>query len=809
MRPGAIFLSLCLLFTITACDSSSGNPDAAAPGPEAGVGDVGSGDVGGAGCKTSAECQGGVCVAGACCPSKERACGDVCCKASESCFAGACVTPGGLCVSAADCLADQYCEPALGPKAGGDAGAGSVDGGGRTCLAPAPRVGRCVSLPPRCPAGTDAGVGGADAGASCLPACTYKPKAAPLKAKVKWRWGPTAKAHANVTDVWSTPVVGRVYDTNCDGKVDELDPPNIIFVSGDAKGTCAGCGTTTPSTSKTGVLRMLDGATGKEIWSLAKASASSIGFMGLTIATGDLDGDQRMDIVAVTGEGYVVLIDADGKVKRTSDKVIPGSANDSFGWGGALAVADMDADGYPEVAYGATVFTTKGGGLTLLWTGAGGTAGPATRSISTFVDLDGAADHHLELLAGNTAYQADGSVLWQNAALPNGYPGVGDLDGDGAPEAVLVESGQVWVLEGKTGKVLLGPVTLAATGNGGPPTVADFDGDGKREIGVAMQTVYSVVKPDLAKKQLGILWQAANHDLSSSVTGSTVFDFEGDGAAEVIYNDECFLWVYDGKTGKVRFATPTTSFTATEASLLADVDGDGHAEMVMVSNGADPSASGWKCDVDPWNKADPTTGRPAWTPPKGAPAYRGLTVWGDTASSWVGTRTLWNQHTYHVTNICDSRDSACTAPNVYGTIPKVERQNWKVGWLNNFRQNVQEKGLFDAPDATVSVVVECISPVVLHAYVRNQGFALLPAGVEVGFFVRRSSGDVLLGKAVTAGALFPGQVTDVTYTVAPADGGTLDLYLAKLLVDPTNPTFHECRETNNESEPQKAKCVLE
>src|SRR4029079_4470445 len=133
----------------------------------------------------------------------------------------------------------------------------------------------------------------------------------------------------------------------------------------------------------------------------------------------------------------------------------------------------------------------------------------------------------------------------------------------------------------------------------------------------------------------------------------------------------------------------------------------------MVSNGADPSAAGWKCDVAPWNQPDPATGRPAWAPPTGATAYRGMTMFSDAANSWVGTRTLWNQHTYHVSNICDDRDGACDGPNnVYGRIPKAEKANWKLPWLNNFRQNVQDKGLFDAPDATVALSVDCVSPVV-------------------------------------------------------------------------------------------------
>src|SRR5206468_8699764 len=117
----------------------------------------------------------------------------------------------------------------------------------------------------------------------------------------------------------------------------------------------------------------------------------------------------------------------------------------------------------------------------------------------------------------------------------------------------------------------------------------------------------------------------------------------------------------------VRFAAPHTSFTATEASLVADVDGDGRAEIIMVTNGASPHV--WTC-LDA-NDQPAIVNGVTWTP-SALPnkSYRGIVVFGDSANSWVGTRTLWSEHTYHVSNICDDRDSACDAPNVYGSIPK-------------------------------------------------------------------------------------------------------------------------------------------
>jgi hypothetical protein len=217
----------------------------------------------------------------------------------------------------------------------------------------------------------------------------------------------------------------------------------------------------------------------------------------------------------------------------------------------------------------------------------------------------------------------------------------------------------------------------------------------------------------------------------------------------------------------------------------------------MVSNGADPSAAGWKCmDANGTPVTmNGVTWKKGWTADKG---YRGITVFGSASGSWVGTRTLWNEHSYHVSNICDDRDSACDAPNVYGSIPKAEKKNWLVPWLDNFRQNVQDQGVFDAPDATVALSVECSAPVVAHVDVRNVGMASLPAGVDVGVYERDNGVDTLVGTVKTSHPLFPGQTESIAVTLDPKASQN-STFVAKILVDPQNPTFHQCRDDNDES----------
>ena len=184
-------------------------------------------------------------------------------------------------------------------------------------------------------------------------------------------------------------------------------------------------------------------------------------------------------------------------------------------------------------------------------------------------------------------------------------------------------------------------------GYGGAPTIADFDGDGKPEIGVAGASRYVVFETDGTVK-----WQTVVQDSSSNRTGSSVFDFDRDGAAEVVYGDELYLWVLDGSNGSLRFKTPKSSCTWYEYPLVADVDADGHAEILGVANN--------NC---------------------GFGSQRGVYLWGDNAN-WVDTRDVWNEHTYHITNVLQD-----------GTIPTDEQPNWQVVGLNAFRPGRIGKGL--------------------------------------------------------------------------------------------------------------------
>ncbi|HEX9726758.1 MAG TPA: VCBS repeat-containing protein, partial [Vicinamibacteria bacterium] len=101
------------------------------------------------------------------------------------------------------------------------------------------------------------------------------------------------------------------------------------------------------------------------------------------------------------------------------------------------------------------------------------------------------------------------------------------------------------------------------------------------EIGIAGRNRYEVFEHTGDLK-----WSVPVNDTSSEITGSSAFDFEADGLSEVVYADQNRLRVFDGVDGTVVFETEVGSGTRLEYPIIADVDVDGKAEIVVVANEA-------------------------------------------------------------------------------------------------------------------------------------------------------------------------------------------------------------------------------
>ena len=493
-------------------------------------------------------------------------------------------------------------------------------------------------------------------------------------------------------------------------------------------------------------------------------------------AAGDVDGDGLPEVVAVGGLGLLYVFDDTLQLQYTA-------ATTAVGIASAPAIADLDADGHPEIISGATAINGEDGTLH-----GRDTEPPATSfgPIPAVADVDG--DGRQEVLYGNRIYDADMHDVTPDAMrrLQAGHVAIADFDPDAPGPELAVVGGTTHVrIQRLDGTVIFGPYQVPGSmWSGGAPNVADFDGDGRPEIGTAGSSNYAVFDQDCAADPLpadcvqpGIRWLRATRDGSSGSTGSTTFDFEGDGRTEVIYNDECFLRVYDGATGAVLLALANTTGTLIEAPIVADADGDFNTEIIVGSD------RGFPC-----NEADPDTGtRPAQT--------FGVTVMRDITDRWVHSRPVWNQNAYSITNVEND-----------GTIPPLPEPNWES--FNSFRENAQPRDkALEAPDVTVRpepfAARDCGAggaPISVAVTVYNRGSQPVSRGVPVLFF----AGDPMDGgaefcRSETTRRLSPTEGERVSCPWAAPEGGGLvyvyvDAALEGVLEENRNA---ECAEGNN------------
>jgi len=457
--------------------------------------------------------------------------------------------------------------------------------------------------------------------------------------EIEWEW--TAFADVPSFDsVMMQPIVVSLTDDDGDGDADADDVPDVAFVA--YEGT---------NWTGEGVIRAVSGDGSAEVLTVSGEDIEACS----GLAAADLDGDGWVELVAFTTDNKLKAFAADGSRLWTSASL----ASSVSSYSPAPAISDMDGDGSPEIVIGRAILDADGGIVGEGDYGQGSNGVYTATSFATDVDGDG----EQEVVVGNALYRMDGSAIWSNGQA-DGYVAVADFDGDGEGEIVVSGSATVRLQDGDGSVLWTSAIPRASGTYGGPPTVADFDGDGAPEIGVAANSTYTVFDTDGA-----MLWQQTTQDGSSGVTGSSVYDFEGDGVAEAVYADETRLWVFSGPDGAVKLeSTEHSSWTVAEYPVIADVDGDGEAEIVVGRN---------------MHPSYPSTAR------------TGIAVFGDADNSWRPGRRIWNQHAYHITNVDDD-----------GGVPRAPAANWDS--YNNFRSgDVTAGSTWSYPDLTLATADVC------------------------------------------------------------------------------------------------------
>jgi hypothetical protein len=694
------------------------------------------------------------------------------CAAGLICTVGVCEQGEGGCTSDADCDGDTYCC---------DAASGCATTGLAQCLAYG--KGTRPSVNPSCEGEPNIGI--------------FDPRE-----QCAWTAPPAGDAFPNHKNVLGTPMVADLpFDSGASAE--------IAFVSYNYTD---GGGESAQGTNPAyfGVIRIVSGQDCTQLGTIADPDFPILG--SPPIAIGDLDGDKLPEIVAYTVNGGVSAFTWNPATKQYKRMWHGAQAQNSSHWDGP-SLHDLDDDGIPEVIVGQSVYD----GLT------GTLLNNATKAsidrIPVLADVDG--DGRVELVRGDVlgwdplakewvpAYVGAGGPLRHFAVADFGTDGPGGFDTtkrDGVAEIVSVGSNFVRI-HTLDGKLLL----QAATEGGGPPTVADFDGDGRAEVAVAGGATYAVFDLDCLPAggpgcvSAGVRWRTSSQDSSSSTTGSSVFDFDGDGQAEAVYADECFTRVYAGATGEVLYSSYRTSCTWYENPVVADPDKDQNTEIIVPSNNncnvqcpaLDPIHKGQRCETaadcggggcdegfcrcttneqcgadaacsDPLPGTAGTGKTCRAAHPVGA-KLTGIRVLRDSLDRWVSSRPIWNQHAYSITNVEDD-----------GTIPKTSawKQSFAASGANNYRQNRQgTAGFTDLPDITGKLLADKVCKNVvggseLTATVCNRGKRAVGAALPATFYDKDNQ---VLCTSYTSGPVPVGGCLEVTCQVPSGVAGEITM----------------------------------
>ncbi|MBK8698805.1 MAG: gliding motility-associated C-terminal domain-containing protein [Saprospiraceae bacterium] len=309
--------------------------------------------------------------------------------------------------------------------------------------------------------------------------------------------------------------------------------------------------------------------------------------------------------------------------------------------------SDINYDGQIEIYSGTQIFNSKG---ILIYDGGFGGCNSINMSnqcfgshsiVGDFLDVVG-----LELAAGNKVFSFQinnyngtagntSNITMAEAGVEDGSTSMGDIDGDGKLDVIVLRNGinpaetGLWAWNPRTGTIIAHAFTEGR--GGGIPFVGDIDGDCLPEIGISYVNKLVLYRYDGTKNLKKVFTKVITENVG--VIGLTMFDLNQDGRQEIVFRDETQFTILDGPTGNTIFTYPIFSTTSFEHPIIADIDHDGAAE-ILVEGGS--------------SKNDTTY----------------VFCFESANIPWAPARSVWNQAGYHITNVNDDL-----------TIPRQQQNN--------------------------------------------------------------------------------------------------------------------------------------
>lgn len=537
----------------------------------------------------------------------------------------------------------------------------------------------------------------------------------PWSVRTKWSFR-APSADSSASNSYTQPVIGNLDDDNGDGQIDEDDNADVVV---NAFGS-------------TGYIVAIDGATGAEKWSY-RGSCSTCG-----VIIADVDNDGAPEVIGYDSSVRPIAINGDGSLKWTASRS-PTSTSYPL-----VTIADLEEDGVPEIIADDLVIDGPSGST--LFSLNASASNPYRIAAVADVDLDG----DQEIFMTGKAYDSDGTELWSTGQVGTYgfWPVIINADEDDEAEIGFV--GQKWSLWEHDGTEIFN-VSYGSTAQPGPPCAGDFDGDGITEVAwPAYQTLVMYELDGTA------VWSVPMND-TSGLAGCSGFDVNNDGALEILFADQDSFKIFDGSTGAVNYQNNDhASGTVFEYPSVADMDADGHAEIVIASN----YGATWGV----------------------------LNVFEHDGTGWPAAGTTWGLHDFAITNI---------EPD--GSVPRNPEPYWTK--YNVYRARVAADDP-STPDLTAEItdicLMDCIyGPIKVGVQVQNEGGVDVDAGVIVSLYANDETGSRLIGTQTMPAIAMGTRIDGVTFDVLPGDLGR---YGFTAVVDDNGTgdgAVSECDEDNN------------
>ena len=536
----------------------------------------------------------------------------------------------------------------------------------------------------------------------------------------------------------------------------------------------------------------------------------------------------------LNGDGIIELVTAGLSAIEIFTNFRRGAGNNSMDMAkqisqrvySSLQVADFDGDGHAEIFGNELLLSSPTGSLqdyeNVLPRGFDPTGtNPLAADMLRPIDCGGDPDcNGLELVDGNHIYSVDLRTddgdgieikLQRTIAIVGSrsrnfsYTSVADVDHDGLLDIVLSAESPSSVIVYNRNGILLQHIwpSRSSFQNAGSACIVEIYDD--REHGFSENLPEMLVVTDYrltaynlnaaARDAANPYWWSLPVNDPSGFTGVTAFDFNGDDKHEIIYHDEDFLRVaYGGSlptnlnidAERNYYKLMLGSITASEIPIVADVDGDGEAEIIMVGAASSRGSFGQIHVIE----SDPNRG-----------------------SAWAGTRSFWNQREYNYVNINDDLKvpRQQQAPQLEFPVAGSGKRP-----LNRF---LCQQPLFDnnfeplipVADATVDLIsVACDGPDLrLRLNICNDGSRRLSRGVPITLYDRNPTlaaaralrtdtlrRDILIGVCDTFSMLLPPNSASVELFVVVNDNASVPAPFSLVDDFPSTGTA-ECDFVNN------------